>query len=48
MNTKKINNAVFAKCNKKGLVQKSEIEALINTKTKLISLMHVNNFAYSL
>ena len=43
MNTKKINNAVFAKCNKKGLVQKSEIEALINTKTKLISLMHVNN-----
>ena len=43
INTKKINNTVLAKCNNKGLVQKSEIESLINSKTKLISLMHVNN-----
>ena len=43
INTKKINNATLAKSDNKGIVQKSEIEPLINSKTKLISLMHVNN-----
>tara|TARA_Y100000748_G_C15486448_1_gene484916 strand:+ start:760 stop:1890 length:1131 start_codon:yes stop_codon:yes gene_type:complete len=43
INIRKINKATLAKSDNKGIVQKSEIEPLINSKTKLISLMHVNN-----